>query len=221
MGAAGGRQPLQAAAAAAATEPALPQAALPQATLQSAAITAATPPAARPQHQQHLPPQPLQLPQPWNSAHEPAALPAGWRQAVAPDGRTYYENDMTKVTQWEHPGAAGGAHPHQHDLPLFGAAQGQVAGPPQTFPAGGAHPHQHDLPLQLPSRQVGLNPSKMQHSQIFVGGLSQGVDNAGLRAYFETYGPVYDAHVKRASRTGRSRGGDRRHVGARVIDRCD
>ena len=277
MGAAGGRQPLQAAAAAAATEPALPQAALPQATLQSAAIPAATPPAARPQHQQHLPPQPLQLPQPWNSAHEPAALPAGWRQAVAPDGRTYYENDMTKVTQWEHPGAAaadgraydqmattnadwtaldsdgnrmpvdvyancrkfwfgaaqgqvegppqtfpaGGAHPHQHDLPLFGAAQGQVAGPPQTFPAGGAHPHQHDLPLQLPSRQVGLNPSKMQHSQIFVGGLSQGVDNAGLRAYFETYGPVYDAHVKRASMTGRSRGGDRRHVGARVIDRCD
>ena len=103
------RQPWKAVVAVAATEPALPQVAL-----EAGAVSAAMPPAARPQHQQHLPPQPLQQPQDWNSAHEPAALPAGWRQAVAPDGRTYYENDITKVTQWDHPAAAAA----EDNLPL-------------------------------------------------------------------------------------------------------
>ena len=61
---------------------------------------------------QHLPGEmDMDLASPTNATHEPAALPAGWRQAVAPDGRTYYENDMTKVTQWEHPAA-------EHNLPL-------------------------------------------------------------------------------------------------------
>ena len=64
---------------------------------------------------QHLPGEmDMELSSPTNADHEPAALPMGWRQAVAPDGRTYYENDMTKVTQWEHPGAAAA----EHNLPL-------------------------------------------------------------------------------------------------------
>jgi len=101
--------------------------------------------------------------------------------------------------------AAADGRPYDQ-MATTNAAQAQ---PPQTLLAGGTR------------ACVGLDPSKMKHSKIFVGGLSQGVDNAGLRAYFETYGPVYDVQVKTDSLTGRSRGGDRRHVGARVIDRCD
>ena len=215
--AAGGRQPWKAVVAVAATEPALPQVAL-----EAAAVSAAMPPAARPQYQQHLPPQPLQQPQDWNSAHEPAALPAGWRQAVAPDGRTYYENDMTKVTQWEHPAAAvadGGAYDQmattKADWPFrdcgggrmiidvyadcrkfwSSAAQSQVAGPPQTFLAGGAH---------------GSGAGVIDPLRIFVGGLCVSVDDASLGAYFGKFGTVYSANVMQAPGVAggdRSRGG--------------
>ena len=75
------------------------------------------------------------------------------------------------------------------------AAQGQ---PPQTFLAGGTHGSRAG---------VGLDPSNTEHSKIFVGGLSQSVDDAGLGAYFETYGIVRDAHVKTDQLTKRSRGG--------------
>ena len=64
---------------------------------------------------QHLPGEmDMQLSSPTNASHEPATLPAGWRQAVAPDGRTYYEKDITKVTQWDHPAAAAA----EDNLPL-------------------------------------------------------------------------------------------------------
>ena len=67
----------------------------------------------------------MELTSPTNATPEPAALPAGWRQAVAPDGRTYYENDMTKVTQWEHPAAAAA----EHNLPMqFPSQQPMAAG---------------------------------------------------------------------------------------------
>ena len=43
--------------------------------------------------------------------------------------------------------------------------------------------------------------------KIFVGGIHGSVDDTGLRVYFETYGTVLDAHVKRDHLTKRSRGG--------------
>lgn len=42
--------------------------------------------------------------------------------------------------------------------------------------------------------------------RVFVGGLSWGTDSAGLRAAFEAYGDVEDAHVVTDRETGRSRG---------------
>ena len=33
----------------------------------------------------------------------PSRLPAGWRERVDANGRTYYENDETRTTQWERP----------------------------------------------------------------------------------------------------------------------
>jgi len=42
--------------------------------------------------------------------------------------------------------------------------------------------------------------------RVFVGGLSWGTDSAGLRAAFEAYGEVEDAHVVTDRDTGRSRG---------------
>jgi cold-inducible RNA-binding protein len=42
--------------------------------------------------------------------------------------------------------------------------------------------------------------------RVFVGGLSWGTDSAALRAAFETYGEVEDAHVVTDRDTGRSRG---------------
>ena len=56
-------------------------------------------------------PQPASVPQvastPWPSASNPT-LPAGWKEATAPDGRTYYwykAADGTKKTQWKRPTA--------------------------------------------------------------------------------------------------------------------
>lgn len=43
-------------------------------------------------------------------------------------------------------------------------------------------------------------------SKIFVGGLSWGTDDDGLRAAFESYGEVVDAKVITDRDTGRSRG---------------
>lgn len=31
------------------------------------------------------------------------SLPAGWRQLIAPDGRVYYQNDITRTTSWNPP----------------------------------------------------------------------------------------------------------------------
>lgn len=74
------------------------------------------------------------------------------------------------------------------------AAQGQ---PPQTFLAGGTR-----------GSRAGVHLDPFEgHLKIFVGGLSQSVDDAGLCAYFETYGTVLDAHVKTDQLTKRSRGG--------------
>eukprot|EP00486_Rosalina_sp_Unknown_P009378 CAMPEP_0201586458 /NCGR_PEP_ID=MMETSP0190_2-20130828/133161_1 /ASSEMBLY_ACC=CAM_ASM_000263 /TAXON_ID=37353 /ORGANISM="Rosalina sp." /LENGTH=106 /DNA_ID=CAMNT_0048034539 /DNA_START=141 /DNA_END=458 /DNA_ORIENTATION=- len=32
-------------------------------------------------------------------------LPSGWRIAYTQDGRVYFQNDITKETQWSHPSA--------------------------------------------------------------------------------------------------------------------
>jgi len=37
-------------------------------------------------------------------AGQQGALPAGWRMAVDPSGRTYYQNDTTHETRWDWPG---------------------------------------------------------------------------------------------------------------------
>ena len=36
-------------------------------------------------------------------AAPPAALPAGWRELVDVNGRIYYQNEITRSTQWERP----------------------------------------------------------------------------------------------------------------------
>ena len=46
-----------------------------------------------------------------------ASLPAGWKQAKAPDGRTYYFHTETKETTWTRPAAALAA-PAAADPPL-------------------------------------------------------------------------------------------------------
>eukprot|EP01083_Nonionella_stella_P038114 103792_1 len=37
------------------------------------------------------------------SQQKQAPLPSGWIQLQTPDGKTYYQNDLTKTTQWERP----------------------------------------------------------------------------------------------------------------------
>ena len=130
----------------------------------------------------------------------------GPQQVQAAKDHAIHYAQAPKPQTHDHSAHARQDHVIHDQMATTNAAQDQ---PPQTLLAGGTR------------ACVGLDPSKMKHSKIFVGGLSQCVDNAGLRAYFETYGPVYDVQVKTDSLTGRSRGGDRRHVGARVIDRCD
>ena len=86
--------------------------------------------------------------------------------------------------------AAAAADGRTYDqMATTNAAQGQ---PPQTFPAGGNH---------------GSGTNVIDPSRIFVNGLCFSVDDAGLGAYFETYGTVRDAHVKTDHLTKRSRGG--------------
>ena len=51
-------------------------------------------------------PQPMAPPPPAQGA-----LPAGWDQRDAGDGRMYYENHFTKTTQWERPTAPAQATP--------------------------------------------------------------------------------------------------------------
>jgi hypothetical protein len=90
---------------------------------------------------------------------------------------------------------AAAADGRTHDqMATTNAAQGQ---PPQTFLAGGTR-----------GSRAGVHLDPFEgHLKIFVGGLSQSVDDVGLCAYFETYGTVLDAHVKTDQLTKRSRGG--------------
>ena len=65
------------------------------------------------------------------------------------------------------------------------------------------------LPAQQPVAAAadGRACDQMATTKIFVGGIHGSVDDTGLRVYFETYGTVLDAHVKRDHLTKRSRGG--------------
>ena len=35
---------------------------------------------------------------------ETTLLPTGWRECSDEQGRTYYQDETTRTTQWEHPG---------------------------------------------------------------------------------------------------------------------
>ena len=67
---------------------------------------------------------------------DPMTLPAGWEARTDPQsGRTYYQNNLTKATQWEPPGA-----PPPPPPPHAGYA-GIPGNPGASAGAGAAHAH--------------------------------------------------------------------------------
>lgn len=68
--------------------------------------------------------------------------------------------------------------------------------------------HGGGYPKEAPIRARGsVNPSAgALKNVIFVGGLSQSTDNAGLSKYFSGFGAVVETDVKRDPQTGRSKG---------------
>jgi len=117
----------------------------------------------------------------------------GPQQVQAAKDHAIHYAQAPKPQTHDHSAHARQDHVIHDQMATTNAAQDQ---PPQTLLAGGTHGS---------GAVVAFDPTK-----IFVKGLCFSVDNAGLRAYFETYGTVLDAHIivrKMDPLTSRSPGG--------------
>ena len=86
-------------------------------------------------------------------------LPAPWKESVAPSGKTYYYNTVTRETQWSRPAAPAAAPPA---TPAGGPPPLPSAPPPQTklsLPTGGPPPLPTTPLPSVPARPTSSLPA--------------------------------------------------------------